>query len=96
MEDDVVGLREANDEHAVDDTKPHEILSQHSTIKVIHKNPILTSDIEPVNHDDHGSYKLEPSAEEQEVETIGEHDNLHDDVFNDIETEDSGWYSELI
>ena len=52
--------------------------------------------LKPVNHDNHGSYKLEPSAEEQEVETIGEHDNLHDDVFNDIETEDSGWYSELI
>ena len=78
MENDVVSLRESNDEHAVDDAKSHQILCQHS-----------------VDHNDHGSNQFKSSAEEEKVQTIWEHDKLHDGIFYDVQTEYPGRNAKL-
>ena len=78
LENDVVSLRESNDEHGVDDTKSHQILGQHS-----------------IDHNDHGSNQFKSSAEEKKVQTIGEHDKLHDGILYDVQTEYPGRNTEL-
>ena len=70
MKHDVIGLGEAHDKHAVDDSKPHEILSQHT-----------------IDHDHHRTNKFESSAEEKEVETVGEHDELPNSVLSLVHAE---------
>ena len=78
MEDDVVGLGKAHDEHGVDDAEAHEVLGQH-----------------PVDHDHHGSDQLEPATEEEEVESVAEHDQLGHRVLQAVEAGQPDWNAEL-
>ena len=48
-----------------------------------------------VDHNDHGSNQFKSSAEEKKVQTIGEHDKLHDGILYDVQTEYPGRNTEL-
>ena len=68
LEDDVVGLRKAHDEHGVDDAKAHQVLGEH-----------------PVDHDHHRADQLEAATEEEEVESVAEHDQLGHRVLQAVQ-----------
>ena len=78
LEDDIVSLCKAHDEHGVDDAKAHQVLGQH-----------------PVDHDHHGADQLEPATEEEEVESVAEHDQLGHRVLQAVEAGQPDWNAEL-